>query len=116
VILVLAIKKGKDATGMISRLVSVSDKIILTKFRLITDLGDTFSYTPEDLYKIVKKIDNKIRVKIVNDPFQAVQEAMQSGIHRKRSESLTDLILVTGSLYLVGEVRRNFQFSIHNFQ
>lgn len=120
VFLVLAIKKGKDAKGMISRLVSISDKIILTKFRLTTDLGDTFSYDPEDLYKIVKRINKKMKVKIVNDSFQAVKEAILNEIPRPRlnrgsgsvrlapikSGSLTDLILVTGSLYLVGEVKK----------
>ena len=99
---IIAIKSGKNAKEMLQEIIPICRKIIFTKFHLTTDLGDTFSYEPEELLKIAG--DMKIPL-------------LRSGSVRllknlKDFSSFTDLILLTGSLYLVGEVRK---FLISNY-
>ena len=103
-IIVLAIKNDKNAKDMLRKLLPVCSQLILTKFRLTTDAGDTFSYTPTELSKIISRgflaeIARGPLIKIKSNPIQAIQEAIKSA----RAD---DFILVTGSLYLVGEIRK----------
>ncbi len=102
VIGVLAIKKDKDARGMIEYLLPICDRVVLTKFKLTTDVGETYSYDAKDLYNMAKQLDPDQNLKIINEPLMAVGEA----IKKAQKE---DLILITGSLYLVGEVRKYFK-------
>ncbi len=115
---VIAIKSGKDAYGILKEILPICHEVIFTKFRLTTDLGDTFSYEPEELIEIIKEINSKIKVKVSVHPLSAVEKILRMKIPRLRSgsvrlaknsknfSSLTDIILVTGSLYLVGEVKK----------
>lgn len=111
---IIAIKSGKDARGMLKEILSIASRIIFTKFHLMTDLGDTFSYEPAQLLKIVKEM------KIPRLPFDFVQGKRSGSVRLTKNSlnfsSLTDIILVTGSLYLVGEIKKilKSQFPIYN--
>lgn len=105
-IVVLAIKNDKNAKDMLRNLLPVCSQLILTKFHLTTDAGDTFSYTPVELVRIARRLISRAPLAISargalikNDPIHAVREAIKSA-------KADDFILVTGSLYLVGEVRK----------
>lgn len=102
IIAVVAIKSGKDAQGILKEILPICHEIIFTKFRLTTDLGDTFSYTPAELKKVISRGPLAISARsplIKSDPVSAVEEAINS-------TNPDDIILVTGSLYLVGEIKK----------
>jgi len=88
IILVIGILKDKDYKTMLDDITPLADKIILTKAKInrATD--------PKELAKYVDK-----EYKIIEDVKEAVGYA-------KSISKETDLILVTGSIYVVGEVIR----------
>lgn len=109
VITVIAIKNDKDARAILSELLPISSKVIFTRFHLTSDLGVVSSFEPTELMAVVKEIDREKKIGIINEAKKAVSEAI-------RSAEGEDLILVTGSLYLIGEVRKNFQFSNSKYE
>jgi len=108
VILVIAFKKGKDWQGMIDYLFRNLDieRCITTQFYSVTDTGFFASVEPEEIAKYVKskwKVPPKGRAGAV-ESFDNSQEAVFHSLNSKLY-STNSLILITGSLYLVGEVR-----------
>jgi len=97
--LLMAIKNDKDAREMIRFIVPICESIILTSFRLKGDIGEIGAHDPEKLKKIIYKLDVHMNVTILYDAKKAYKQILK-GARRD------DIILVTGSLYLVGEIRR----------
>jgi len=96
---VFAAKKGKDAEAMLRLLAPIAEKFIFTGFGATTDFGKNQSMSPEELVKILKKINPKISAEIKKTSKSAIISLILnplSSIHN---------VCVTGSLYLVGEVR-----------
>ncbi|MBN2042238.1 MAG: bifunctional folylpolyglutamate synthase/dihydrofolate synthase [Candidatus Aenigmarchaeota archaeon] len=85
-ILVMGISKDKDKEGMTGKLFTLADKIILTKS----------SYKAMDPSEIAKN-----GYIIEKDPKKALEKA-------KELAGKDDLILVTGSLYLIGDIISSF--------
>lgn len=94
----LAIKADKRAEAMVKELIPFCDHIITTEFSLTTDIGETISYPAAKLQKIIHQIDPNKSVRVCPSLSQAIKVAL------KNSED--SLLLITGSLYLVGEVKR----------
>ena len=118
VVLVVAFKKGKSWKKMIDLLVKSLPvkKIIATKFYAATDTGFFAAVAPSEIAKYAMSIVNSQStiVKIVENSQEALFEALRfaQGKLSKltfRDQNTTQLILVTGSLYLVGEVRTMWQ-------
>jgi folylpolyglutamate synthase/dihydropteroate synthase len=87
----------------------MTDKLVLTRYSLTTDLGHIKSYDPKKLQSIVLGLKPTLQLEIYNDSKTALSKTM--------SESSKDsIILVTGSLYLIGEIKKNFQLPITNYQ
>lgn len=109
VISIVAIKNDKNAKEMLTLLLNISDKVIFTKFQLKADIGIISSYDPQDLLTIAQTIlqhwyasrHTKVvkEMVVIDDMNKALNEAI-------RSAKADDLILVTGSLYLVGEIKK----------
>ena len=112
---VIAFKKGKDWKGMLRLLIKELDieRIIATQFYAVTDTGPPSrkategqvpfaAVDPEEIADYVRSIVNR-RSTIVN-AISNSQEAVFETLDARRLDS-NQLILVTGSLYLVGEVR-----------
>ncbi len=104
---IIAIKSGKDAYEILKEILPICHEVIFTKFRLTTDLGDTYSYTPAELIRVVRGFDKIPNMryfvkKLVIEEKRAVK-AVKDSIKDVNSDGL---ILVTGSLYLVGEIRK----------
>jgi dihydrofolate synthase/folylpolyglutamate synthase len=99
IILVLSIKKGKIIEDIIKHLVPISEEIVLTGYKTKTDLGETKSYQPEKLMQLIKKKDKIKKITVIKDPTRAINCA-------KTKANNSNLILVTGSLYLIGEVKK----------
>ncbi|OGG32269.1 hypothetical protein A3I51_02875 [Candidatus Gottesmanbacteria bacterium RIFCSPLOWO2_02_FULL_38_8] len=98
VILVLAIKKGKDAGEMIKLLTKISKLVLLTSYEILADQGRINSYNPEKLNKIFLKEGYRGKMEIELDAKRAYERATES-------VGKDDLILVTGSLYLLGKLK-----------
>ncbi|MBI5452471.1 bifunctional folylpolyglutamate synthase/dihydrofolate synthase [Candidatus Gottesmanbacteria bacterium] len=106
---IIAIKNDKDAKEMLTQLLEVSYKVIFTKFELTADIGIITSYDPNKLLGIGRTIAKDKSMSVTADAKKAVDQAIKSA-------KSSDLILVTGSLYLVGEIKKNFKFQNPNFK
>ncbi|OGG03825.1 hypothetical protein A2W14_04760 [Candidatus Gottesmanbacteria bacterium RBG_16_37_8] len=98
VTLVLAIKEGKDALEMLRLILPIAKKVILTKYQLLTDQGNIRSYDPVKIKKIIDENKYNIEIEIINKAQEAVEKTLRTA-HEE------DLILVSGSLYLIGIIR-----------
>ncbi len=104
IILVVAFKKGKNWKKMVDLLVNnlPVDQVISTEFNAVTDTGK-FAAVPAE--KIARYVSSSkyyvVSVKTIKNSQEAVFEALQSKIYNPKSE----ILLTSGSLYLVGEVR-----------
>lgn len=101
IILVLGFKKGKDWKKMVDLLVKnlPVKQVIATKYHAVTDTGVGSGVEPEEIGNYVAKVYG-LRTTVYSNSQEAVFEAIQSTDY-----SLPTTVLVTGSLYLVGEVR-----------
>jgi dihydrofolate synthase/folylpolyglutamate synthase len=96
VVLVFGAMEGKDISGMLNKLIPLAKDLILTKPK------NTRSIEPATVFKE----NNAIGVHrfVVDEVEQAIDSAVQ--IARTYPESSLPLVVVTGSLYLVGEARQ----------
>ena len=108
VILIVAFKKGKDWKKMVDLLIKnlPVSKVIATKFHAVTDMGKYQAVDPKVIAKYVRSV-YRIQTAVYGNSPEAVFETLQardasSATARGRS---SNVILVTGSLYLVGEAR-----------
>lgn len=93
---IVAFKQTKDIASMSKILVESIDEFIITRFSSSTDTGKDSSMDQE-------KIAREIRKSGFNKPVyltQAVEEAINKALKESKRD---ELILITGSLYLVGE-------------
>lgn len=96
---IVAIKKDKNAQKMILQLLRICSSITFTQYKATTDLGLIDSYDPHDLLMLSKNIKTEIEINIESDPMKSLSNA-------KDNIGSNGLILVTGSLYLVGEMKK----------
>ncbi len=96
-ITVLAIKAGKAATEMLTAVVELSDALIVTRF---LEKGLWRAMPPEELALEAQRLAPDLPVTIELDPLAAVQQALTLA-----GDAPENLVWVTGSLYLVGDVR-----------
>lgn len=94
---VVAFKRGHDVPSTISRIVRTFDSVVATSFEAITDFGPGQAVPPPEIARAFAEAGAG-DVSIEPDPVQAVQRALA------RAEP-SDVVCVTGSLYLVGRIR-----------
>ncbi|MFA6321195.1 MAG: folylpolyglutamate synthase/dihydrofolate synthase family protein [Candidatus Omnitrophota bacterium] len=90
-ILVLGVSKDKDIKGILEELLPCADKIILTKSKVAERAAD-----PKDINKLIPE-GRELYVA------SGVKEAIAKA---KAAADKKDLILITGSLFVVGEARQ----------
>lgn len=95
---VFGLKKGKDAAEMLKILKPVVQEITITQFSRSTDMGLNLYFPAKELYEIAKLTLN-CPVFLETD----AKTAMETNLENAKNNQ--DGILVTGSLYLVGELR-----------
>lgn len=91
--LVLGVSKDKDIKGILDELVPVSDSIIVTRSKIVGRAAD-----PDGIGAMIKKPGGIITT-------STVDEAMDAALS-VAGES--DMVLVTGSLFVVGEARQRY--------
>ncbi|MDD5136055.1 MAG: bifunctional folylpolyglutamate synthase/dihydrofolate synthase [Candidatus Omnitrophica bacterium] len=88
-VLVLGVSKDKDIKGMLEELLPVSDRIILTKAKVIERAAE-----PQRIKEFITRTDKDIYLT------SSVKEAVSMA---RSLAAPDDLILITGSLFVVGE-------------
>lgn len=96
--LVFGLKKNKPAKILMKTLSPYLDAAVITQFGRTTDMGLNLFYPAEKLFKEARKYFD-CPCYLEPNPEQAFQKA------KKISQKNQNQILVTGSLYLVGEIR-----------
>jgi len=105
-IVVFALKRGKDAKAIFSHLTRIADHIILTKFSVGADTGLNLSFPPKKLQQILFKKFNFKNVEIINPAAKALKKALTM-------QKDDNLVLVTGSLYLIAELKKSNSIEDH---
>ncbi len=102
IVLVIAFKKGKNWKEMIDLLLkSLSiKKVIATEYFATTDTGKGSAVDAGEIKKYVEVRGQRLEVEVIKNSQEAVFEALSSN-----KLTPNQLIIVTGSLYLVGEAR-----------
>jgi len=92
-IFVVGIQTTKDIKAMLKKINSLISKIIFTKSR------NEKAAEPKELLRMFNEINkNKaIKIKLINNPKKALNYA-------KKIEGRNNLVVVTGSIYMVGEI------------
>ncbi|MCX5686050.1 MAG: bifunctional folylpolyglutamate synthase/dihydrofolate synthase, partial [Candidatus Omnitrophica bacterium] len=89
-ILVLGVSKDKDIKGILDELLPISDSIVLTKSKVLARALEPG--------RIWERIREKKGMFLTTGAEEAIIKAREIA-------NLEDLILITGSLFLVGEAR-----------
>ncbi|MDP3790696.1 MAG: folylpolyglutamate synthase/dihydrofolate synthase family protein [Candidatus Omnitrophota bacterium] len=93
-ILVLGVSKDKDLMGILGELMPISDSAIFTKSSIVARAME-----PEKIIEAARKIDSDMEnITTASSVKEALDKALSSADKR-------DLILVTGSLFVVGEAK-----------
>lgn len=92
---VFAATHDKDVAGMLKYLFPITEKLYITQYEFITDMGYTLGQKPNE---IAKQVSDKAEYEIVKNAGAALKKAKEEAGKNGR-------VLVTGSLYLVGEIR-----------
>lgn len=95
-VMVFGCGQDKDMMGMLKEVALGADKIIFTKAK-----ANPRAHEPDDLYRRFADISGKMA-----QTADSLNEALKLA---GRAVSREDLIIVTGSFYLVGEARKYFQ-------
>jgi dihydrofolate synthase/folylpolyglutamate synthase len=94
-ILIFGVLNDKDYRSMLKKLVPLVDRLIITK-------PDTVrAMPPEEIAAVAQKWQYHNRIEVAESPHEALKRALSIA-------GSDDMICVTGSLYLVGEMKRIF--------
>lgn len=122
-ILVISFKKGKDWKKMIDLLIKnlPVKKIIATKFYAVTDTDKFSAVSPLEIRDYLTVNCQLSNVKCFNNSQEAVYKAVNDSLIPNNSDNLRKsfdktqdvnrYVLITGSLYLVGEARTLWKLS-----
>lgn len=100
-IFLVGFKFDKDIPKMLKEILRVADEIIVTEFKAKTDMSAYASADALDIKNQILKIKNTIKVYVEKDS----KKALKMGLKTIQQYSNSAIIVVTGSLYLVGEIR-----------
>ncbi len=96
---VLAFSKGHDAEATLAKLAPQLSEAVITTFNATTDYGDKRAQDVDQVAASLKRLNPSARVHLQPDPSLALELA-------RRLARPEDVICVTGSIFLVGQVRR----------
>lgn len=95
--LVLAFAQNKNYKIPLKKLLQISDNLYLTRF--MTSVRKSAEL--KKLYQASRKINTKLPISLYHDPHQALAAALSKA-------KKDDLVLVTGSFFLTGELRKKW--------
>ncbi len=95
---VLAFKRGHDVAATLRAIAPLLDRVVITQFEATTDYGRGQALPAGEVDALYAALSRATPRLVEADPIRAVQRAL-------RDARPTDLVVVTGSLYLVGAIR-----------
>jgi dihydrofolate synthase/folylpolyglutamate synthase len=95
-VLVFGCGQDKDVTGMLKQIALGADKVIFTKAR-----SNPRAMEPADLQSLFNELSGKM-----SQTSRDLESALKLA---GRAVSREDLIVVTGSFYLIGEAKKYFE-------
>jgi len=98
-IVVFALKKNKNLATIFPPIAQIASFIIVTRFTIGQDLGLNLSYPPQKLATSIKEKFNYRNLEVEPSPEKAFKKALAM-------QGRKDAVLVTGSLYLVAELKK----------
>ena len=103
IVLVVAFKRGKEWHKMLDLLIKnlPVKKVVATKFHAVTDTGLFGALDPKEIRVYINKV-YRLPTAVYNNSQEAVWEAVNVKCQMSNGKCL---VIVTGSLYLVGEAR-----------
>ena len=102
-VFIIAFKFDKDIKGMIKQILEVADAVIITEFRAKTDVNIHASADALNLKSLILNLKSNIKVSLEKDSKKALAKAFNLAAIEQFSNGT--IVIVTGSLYLVGEIR-----------
>lgn len=100
-IFIIGFKFDKDIKKMLKEIVKVADEIIITEFNRATDMGVGASADALNIKDQILKIKKNAKVTVEKDS----GKALKKGIKTIQQYNKSAILVITGSLYLVGEIR-----------
>lgn len=97
---VLSFSKGHDALASLAPLAALLDTAILTEFSAETDYGNKRAQDREEVAAILRGVNPQVEIFLEPDPTKAIDAA-------RGMAAPGDLIVVTGSIFLVGQIREH---------
>lgn len=104
---VVSVSSGHDAAQTLQILSGMLDQIVLTEFSAETDYGNKRAQDSNSIADTLRDQNPELQQIIEPDPVCAVEYAMKTA-------SSQDLVLVTGSIFLVGQVRQYLTARMEN--
>ncbi len=104
-IFIIGFKFDKDIKKMLREIVKVADEIIVTEFSAKTDVSLHASADAESIKYEVLSIKKDVKVAVEKDSQKALEKALVMSNLAMKQFNNRAIIVVTGSLYLVGEIR-----------
>ena len=95
---ILSFSKGHDASATLGFITPLLDCAILTEFSAETDYGNKRAHDHREVAALIKEINPAMQLVLEPDPVLAVAIAREMA-------GAEDLICVTGSIFLVGQIR-----------
>lgn len=95
--LIIGFAENKDINAPLKKLLAISNQVYLTRFLI----SERKSASLRELYNKSKKISSNLPIYVYNDPYQALEKALEKA-------NKSDLILITGSFFLTGELRKRW--------
>ncbi len=102
-IFIIGFKFDKDIKKMLSQIVKVADEIIVTEFKAKTDVAVHASAEALRIKDELLRMNYRGKITVEKDSKKALEKALDIPITQHPNNP--SVIVVTGSLYLVGEVR-----------
>jgi len=102
-IFLVGFKFDKDISKMLKQIVKVADRIIVTEFKAKTDVAVHASAKALNLKSLIFNLKSNVKVVVEKDSEKALHKALNYPI--TQLPNYQSIIVVTGSLYLVGEIR-----------
>lgn len=97
-IFLIAFKKDKNISEMLQILSRHAETFVITEFNKTTDMGRKFTSPTKDIDKVLTEMNYSGKICIEKNSAKAFQKA-------KKLSSEKNPLVVTGSLYLIGETR-----------
>ncbi len=102
---IVGFKKDKNIKGMLSSIGKYADELIITEFNRAIDVGRRMAADAIKIKNQISGLEYKGNVFVEKDSKKALKRALALNNLAMEQFSNGTVIVVTGSLYLVGEVR-----------